>query len=94
MNQSHTICSSLELLHLYQSLFKRRDGSNRYIHIKITGGKGCFMDTINPGGDLYTADQICSRFVEFSIDYIFVSFDDVFVVRSVGFQLERVVPPC
>ena len=28
-------------------------------HIKITDGKGYFIDTINPGGDnLYTADQI------------------------------------
>ena len=51
-----------------------RDGSNRYTHIKITGGKGYLIDTINPGGDnLYTADQIC-RMVEFLIDNIFVKF--------------------
>ena len=43
---------------LVHNSFKRRDGSNRYINIKITGGKGYFIDIINPGGDnLYTADQ-------------------------------------
>ena len=50
--------------------FKTRDGSNRYIHIKIAGGNGYFIGTINPGGDnLYTADQIC-RMVEFVTDNI------------------------
>ena len=44
---------------LIHNSFKRRNGSNRYTHIKITSGKGYFIDTINPGGDnLYTADQI------------------------------------
>ena len=42
---------------LIHNSFKRRNGSNRYTHIKITSGKGYFRDTINPGGDnLYTAD--------------------------------------
>ena len=36
---------------LVHNSFKRRDGSNRYTHIKITSGKGYFIDTINPGGD-------------------------------------------
>ena len=44
---------------LVHNSFKRRNGSNRYTHIKITGEKGYFIDTINPGGDnLYTTDQI------------------------------------
>ena len=73
-HQSHTICLCLELLHLYTTQFNRRNGSNRYTHIKIISGKGYFIDTINPGGDnLYTADQIC-RMVEFLIDNIFVKF--------------------
>ena len=59
---------------LIHNSFKRRNGSNRYTNIKITSGKGYFIDTINPGGDnLYTADQIC-RMVEFMIDNIFVKF--------------------
>ena len=36
---------------LIHNSFKRRNGSNRYTHIKITSGKGYFIDTINPGGD-------------------------------------------
>ena len=52
--------------HVHNS-FKRRDGSNRYIHIKVTGGNGYFIDKVNPDGDnLYTADEIC-RIVEFLI---------------------------
>ena len=65
---------NLDLLHLYTTHSKRRNGSNRCTYIKITSGKGYFIDTINPGGDnLYTADQIC-RMVEFLIDNIFVKF--------------------
>ena len=44
---------------LVHNSFKMRDGSNKYTHIKITSGKGYFIDTINPGGDnLYTADHL------------------------------------
>ena len=66
---------------LLHNLFKRRDGSNRYAHIKITSGNGYLISTINPGGDnLYTTDQIY-RMVEFLIDNIFVEFliDNIFV---------------
>ena len=59
---------------LIHNSFKRRNGSNRYTHIKITSGKRYFIDTINPSGDnLYTADQIC-RMVEFLFDNMFVKF--------------------
>ena len=59
---------------LVQNSFKRRDGSNKYTHLKITSGKGYFIDTFNPGGDnLYTTDQIC-RMVEFLVHNIFVKF--------------------
>ena len=68
---------------LIHNSFKRRHGSNRYTHIKITNGKGYFIDTINPGGDnLYTADQICIM-VEFSIDNIFVKFGGGCLFRQV-----------
>ena len=80
---------------LVHNSFKMRDGSNRYTHIKITSGKGYFIDTINPGGDnLYTADQIC-RMVEVLIGNIFLlSLEEVFFVRSLGSQWEPIVPPC
>ena len=50
--------------------FKRRDGSNRYTHIKTAGGTWYIIDAINPGGDnLDTEDQMC-KMEEFSIDNI------------------------
>ena len=59
---------------LVHKSFKRRDGSNKYTHIKITSGKGYFIDTVNHGGDNpYTADLIC-RMVEFLIDDILAKF--------------------
>ena len=72
---------------LIHNLFKRRNGSNRYTHIKITSGKGYFIDTINPGGDnLYTADQIC-RIVEFLIDNIFVKFGGCLFRQVIGIPM-------
>ena len=54
---------------LIHNSFKRRNGSNRYTHIKITSGKRYIIDTINPGGDsLSTADQI-RRMVECCFTY-------------------------
>ena len=67
--------------------FKKRDGSNRYTHIKITGGKGYVIDTINPGGDnLYAADQIC-RMVEFLIDNIFAKFGGCLFRQVIGIPM-------
>ena len=47
---------------LIHNSFKRRNGSNRYTHIKITSGKGYFKDTINPGGDKFLIDDIFVKF--------------------------------
>ena len=72
---------------LIHNSFKRRNGSNRYTHIKITSGKGYFTNTINLGGDnLYTADQIC-RMVEFLIDNIFVKFGGCLFRRVIGIPM-------
>ena len=72
---------------LMRNSFKRRNGSNRYTHIKITSGKGYFIETINPGGDnLYTADQIC-RMVEFLIDNIFVKFGGCLFRQVIGIPM-------
>ena len=72
---------------LVHSSFKRKDGSNRYTHIKIMSGKGYFIDTINAGGDnLYTADQIC-RMVEFLIDNIFVKFGGCLFRQVIGIPM-------
>ena len=87
-HQSHTIWLSLELFHLYTTHSRGEKGSNRYTHIKITSGKGYFIDTINPGGDTrYTADQIC-RMVEFLIDNIFVKFGGCLFCQVIGIPME------
>ena len=72
---------------LVYNLFKRRDGSNRYTHINITGGKWYFIDTIILGGDdLHTADQTC-RMVEFLIDKIFVKFGASLFRQVIGIPM-------
>ena len=79
---------------LIHNSFKRRNGSNRYTHIKIMSGKGYFIDTINPGRDnLYTADQIC-RMVEFSIDNIFVKFGGCLFRQVIGIPVGTNCAPC
>ena len=45
---SHNLLKS-RITALVHNSFKRRDGNNRYTHIKITSGKGYLKDSINPG---------------------------------------------
>ena len=53
---------------------RKKDGSLRYTHIKVTRAKGYFTHDINGGGDnMYTADNIC-KMIEFLINNIFVQF--------------------
>ena len=85
------------------NLFEREYGQNQHRHkilslsiaswrltffnIKITSGKGYFIDTINPGGDnLYTADQI-STMVEVLIDNIFVKFGGCLFRQVIGIPM-------
>ena len=78
---------------LVHNSFNRRDGNNRYTHIKIRSGKGYFINSINPGGDnLYTADQIC-RMVEFLIDTIFVKFGGCLFRQVIGIPIGTNCPP-
>ena len=59
---------------LVHNAFRKKDGSVRYTHIKVTRAKGYFTHDINGGGDnMYTADNIC-KMIEFLIDNIFVQF--------------------
>ena len=91
----HNLLKS-QITALVHNSFKRRDGSNRYTHIKITSWKAYFIDTINPGGDnLYTADQI-SRTVEFLIDNIFVKFGGCLFRQIIGIPMGTncAPPPC
>ena len=57
--------------------FRKKDGSVRYTHIKLTRAKRYFTHDINGGGDnMFTADSICEM-IEFLIDNIFVQFGGV-----------------
>ena len=73
--QSHMIYCNLELVILYTMLsWRKKDGSVRYTHIKVTRAKEYFTHDINDGGDnIYTANNIC-KMIEFLIDNIFVQF--------------------
>ena len=76
---------------LVHNAFRKKDGSVRYTHIKVTRAKGYFTHDINGGGDnMYTADNIC-KMIEFLIDNIFVQFGGVFSVRQLEFQWEQIV---
>ena len=51
------IISISDLVH---NAFRKKDGSVRYTHIKVTREKGYFIHDINGGRDgMYTADNIC-----------------------------------
>ena len=87
IHQSHVICLSRELLHLHTTHSRGKMEATDIPHIKITSGKGYFIDTINPGGDnLYTADQMC-RMVEFLIDNIFVKFGRCLFCQVIGIPM-------
>ena len=59
---------------LVHNAFRKKDGSVRHTHIKVTRAKGYFTHDINGGRDnMYTADNIC-KMIEFLIDNIFVQF--------------------
>ena len=63
---------------LVHNAFRKKDGSVRYTHIKVTRAKGYFTHDIN--GGMYTADNIC-KMVEFLTDNILCSLEGVFSVR-------------
>ena len=59
---------------LAHNAFKKKNGSVRYTHIKVTRAKGYFTHDINGSGDsMYTADNIC-KMIELLIDNIFLQF--------------------
>ena len=52
--------------------FRKKNGSVRYTHSKVTRAKGYFTHDINGGGNnMCTADNI-SKMIKFLIDNIFV----------------------
>ena len=72
---------------LVHNAFRRKDGSVRYTHIKVTRAKGYFTHDINGGGDnMYTADNIC-KMIEFLIDNIFVQFGGRLSCQVIGIPM-------
>ena len=86
-HQSHTICLSLELLHLYTTHSRGEMEVTDIPTLKLRVERWYFIDTINPGGDnLYTADQIC-RMMEFLIDNIFVKVGGCLFRQVIGIPM-------
>ena len=64
--------------------FRKKDGSVKYTHIKVTRAQGYFTHDIKGGGDnRYTADNIC-KMIEFLIDNIFVQFGGRLFHQAIG----------
>ena len=72
---------------LVHNTFRKKDGSVRYTHIKVTRAQGYFTHDINGGGDnMYTADNIC-KMIEFLIDNIFVQFGGRLLRQVIGIPI-------
>ena len=72
---------------LVHNAFRKKDGSVRYTHIKVTRAKGYFTHDINGGGDnMYTADNIY-KMIEFLIDNIFVQFGGRLFHQVIGIPM-------
>ena len=72
---------------LVHNAFRKKDGSVRYTHIKVTRATGHFTRDINGGGDnMYTADKIC-KMIEFLIDNIFVQFGGRLFHQVIGIPM-------
>ena len=72
---------------LVHNAFRKKDGSVRYTHIKVTRAKGYFTHDINGSGNgMYTADNIC-RMIVFLIDNIFVQFGGCLFHQMIGIPM-------
>ena len=69
---------------LAHKAFRKKDGSVRYTHIKVTRAKGYFTHDKNGGRDrMYTADNI-SKMIECLIDNNFVQFGGCLFHQIIG----------
>ena len=72
---------------LVHSALRKKDGSIRYTHIKVTRTQGYFTHDINGGGDnMYTADNIC-KMIELLIANIFVQFGGRLFCQVIGIPM-------
>ena len=67
--------------------FRKKDGSVRYTHVKVTRAQWYITDDINGGVDnIYTADNIC-KMIEFLVDNIFVQFGGCLFCQVIGISM-------
>ena len=72
---------------LVHNTFRKKDGSVRYTHIKVTRAQGYFTHDLNgSGNNMYTTDNIC-KMIAFLIDNIFVQFGGHLFCKVIGNQL-------
>ena len=72
---------------LVHNAFRKKDGSVRHTHIKVTRAKGYFTHDINGCGDnMYTANNIC-KMIEFLTDNIFVQFGGRLFRQAIGIPM-------
>ena len=72
---------------LVHNTFRKKDGSVRYTHIKVTRAKGYFNQDMHGSRDnMYTADNIC-KIIEFLIDNIFVQFGGRLFRQAIGIPM-------
>ena len=78
---------------LVNNAFRKKDGSLRYINIKVTRTKGHFTHEINGGGEkMYTADNNC-KMIELLIDNIFVQFGGRLFHQVIGIPMGTICAP-
>ena len=93
-HQSHTICLSLELLHLYTTHSRGKMEVTDIPTLKLRVERGISQTpSILVEINLYTADQIC-RMVEFLIDNIFVKFGGCLFRQVIGIPMGTNCAPC
>ena len=87
---SHSVSNDLlksSISNLVHNAFRKKDGSVRYTHIKVTRAKGYFTHDIDGGRDnMYTVDNIC-KIIEFLIDNIFVQFSGHHFHQAIGIPM-------
>ena len=72
---------------LVYNAFRKKDGSVRDTHVKVTREKWYITHDINGGGDgMYTSDNIC-KMIEFLIDNIFVQFVGPLFRQMIGIPM-------
>ena len=73
--------------------FRKKDGSVRYTHMKVTRAKGYFTHHINVGREnMYTEDNTC-KMIEFLIDNSFVEFGGCLFSQAIGIPMETNCAP-